>query len=72
MPEGQARHEVDAGALAEGEKVPAGHAVCAAEPAGQKKPTSQVAVQALVERPVPEPNVPAGHRVQAIAPAAVE
>ncbi len=41
--------------------VPAGHAVCAIEPAGQKNPAPQVAMHALVERPVSEPNVPAGH-----------
>ena len=42
-------------------KVPAGHAICASEPAGQKKPASQVAEHALVERPVTAPYVPAGH-----------
>ena len=50
-------------------KVPAGHAVCAIEPAGQKKPASQVAVHALVERPVTAPYVPAGHSSGAREPA---
>ena len=40
--------------------VPAGHAVGAVEPAGQKEPATHVAVHALVGRPVTFPNVPAG------------